>query len=429
MPTRLPRHWKFSGHFESACLACSAGFFSEVVAALAPRAYDAPGLSNQTAYCLPCQPGTSAPEDGAVSTLPNKHKAASLQSGGTYVVLVSSLEALIVAACSAFQIFKVSGRGPVLLFKKDFQITRRVQTSKLRGTYTVGNGSVSCLKCRPGRYKNMSQTRACSNCPRGFITDVEGATACKRCPLASYTTEEGKSACTVCDAGRYGKLEGICSVCPRGTFQDEKKMTECKLCPKDRYNTEFGATAKAQCMPCAIDRTTGNITGSSNISACLCKELEFYQEEEKMSAVASEQLAECTPCPVGARCPIPGSHLADMYAIPHFWQPENLTADFVDCASAFSDRTLAKLAQKRCCPLSANCHRVPRPSNWTTDDQCALGYAGPLCTLARRFAHLAMRHPPRRRLSALALLGGCGICALCIFFRLAQAHYKARRAT
>ena len=250
------------------------------------------------------------------------------------------------------------------------------------GTFATENGSTSCLSCRPGRFKSAgSHILSCLDCPSGFVTETEGQTACTLCELASYTTENGMSACIMCDIGKFGAQEGVCTECPPGTFQDEKKMTTCKLCPMSRYSTEFGATAQAQCTFCALDRTTGNVTGASHISACQCREWDFYEQdpEEAVDATAS-QLPACTACPSGANCPVPGSRLVNLYAKHFFWQPENITANFIDCASAFADRNLAEMAQMRCCPESAECHRVPRSRNWTVDDQCERGYSGPLCT-------------------------------------------------
>ena len=37
-------------------------------------------------------------------------------------------------------------------------------------------------------------------------------------------------------------------------------------------------------------------------------------------------------------------------------------------------------AKLRCCPAEAQCEKVPRTAEWTTDDQCQSGYGGPLCT-------------------------------------------------
>ena len=165
-------------------------------------------------------------------------------------------------------------------------------------------------------------------------------------------------------------------MCAPGTFQDEKRMTSCKKCPEGRYTVEEGAAAQAQCTFCPPDRTTGSVTGASRITSCLCKAQAYFQQDTDVYDESSKQLPDCTVCPKGAECPIDGTRRIHLYARHNFWQPENETTKFIDCASAFTDATLSKIARARCCPPEAHCDRVPRSSNWTTDEQCAVGYSG-----------------------------------------------------
>ena len=177
------------------------------------------------------------------------------------------------------------------------------------GTYTVGNASVSCLKCLPGRFKAAGSAE-CRACPLGFVSEGEGATVCRRCPIGSYTVKTagastgGASACMPCDLGTFGSRFGVCENCSAGTFQDEKRMTACKLCPPSRYSTLKGATSQSECTFCPVDRTTGSVMGANTISACKCKARNFYYDgdddgQQQDQFVVSE-LPACTPCPPGA---------------------------------------------------------------------------------------------------------------------------------
>jgi hypothetical protein len=76
---------------------------------------------------------------------------------------------------------------------------------------------------------------------------------------------------------------------------------------------------------------------------------------------------------------VKGSRISDLYAQNSYWQATNNTHKFYDCGMAFSDKKKAAAARENCCPEDAGCDKVPRPSDWTTDRQCAVGYSGPLC--------------------------------------------------
>ena len=127
-------------------------------------------------------------------------------------------------------------------------------------------------------------------------------------------------------------------------------------------------------MSCSDDRTTGTATSCKSSSACLCKKEEYFQSDDDATL--------CNLCPPGAVCPIDGSYLIHIHAKPGYWMPSNVTEELIDCGNAYSDIRLQILARERCCPSSSSsslCDTVPRKSDWTTDDQCEWGYAGPLC--------------------------------------------------
>ena len=171
-------------------------------------------------------------------------------------------------------------------------------------------------------------------------------------------------------------IAGDCSICESGQYQDAKRALSCNPCPLDTYYEGTKATALSQCVSCSDDRTTGTVTSCKSSTACLCKKEEYFQSDDDATL--------CNLCPPGAVCPIDGSYLMHIHAKPGYWMPSNLTEELIDCGNAFSDIRLQILARERCCPQTSSsssslCDTVPRKSDWTTDDQCEWGFAGPLC--------------------------------------------------
>jgi hypothetical protein len=213
------------------------------------------------------------------------------------------------------------------------------------------------------------------------VSENPGAQECRKCSPGSIAAIPGRSSCTLCDLGEFTARDRNaawhCDACPAGWFQDEKKQLECKACPVNSYHTRTRATSMSECVKCSEERTTGNLSGSTSIVACICRAFLFYEELHYKRDNSSGEPA-CTPCPVGAVCPIDGSELTDLFADTGFFQPQNITSEFIDCASAFADSRLGLKARERCC----NTERcgLPRKEDWSPDSQCMRGYNGPLCT-------------------------------------------------
>ena len=239
------------------------------------------------------------------------------------------------------------------------------------GRTTAVPGATSCDGCDAGTYG--SRPGLCVDCPSGFYQESKANTECVQCAVASLFVNV-RTECFGCDLGRYGSSTappGVCERCPSGKYQDAKGSLQCKSCPQDRYYSDDGATALSQCKVCANDRTTGSVVGSTSSKACVCKKSAYYQDED-----GSE---DCQPCIIGAVCPFDGTTLKDIYAKPGYWLPENVTREVVDCGEAFADIKLKELARKRCCPPeTTNCSGT-RDANWTSNEQCETGFAGPLC--------------------------------------------------
>ena len=227
------------------------------------------------------------------------------------------------------------------------------------------------IECAPGRFGRFGN--GCQLCPNGWARgEKDDATTCLACGLGKATPNgNGSAFCSTCDLGTYGSDWGLCKNCESGKFSDSRGTTVCKDCPISTYSSVVAATTQAQCIACDKNRTS-LVKGANNIESCLCKEKSSYQNDQNL----------CITCPAGATCPKIGSRLFHLYPQAGFWQHKNITDEFIDCGKAFSDIALAKKARLRCCPGSAksgNCSHVPREPKWTIDQQCVLGYAGPLC--------------------------------------------------
>ena len=260
---------------------------------------------------------------------------------------------------------------------------------------------MACLDCPAGTYKGSEKTvlsEDCMMCPDGFISEAPVSQLCSKCQRGTFTTGQGSSMCSPCDLGLYSNASNVCTSCPKGYFQDEKKQLQCKVCPTSRWSSLIGATSLSECSKCPSDRSTGNLSGASSLAHCLCKKHEYYnsagtRQKDNYEQVAMQdkreegeinedrdQIGVCKTCPANAVCPEDGSMLDNLYAEKGAWQPSNLTTEFIDCATAYTDKRFADLARTRCCPVESECWRVPRNSSWTTDHQCQTGYSGPLCT-------------------------------------------------
>ena len=231
----------------------------------------------------------------------------------------------------------------------------------------ASTGAAACLECAPGKFGEN-----CKSCPVGWKRGDEDTELdkCKQCSKG-FTSTEGAKSCDSCLLGMFGKARGKCDACQQGRYKDARDPTPCVKCPSSRYSSKKRATSQAECLPCPADRTTGNKTGASEFKDCLCLDGSKYQHNDTD--------VECSDCPKGAICPVKGSRIFDLYAQNSYWQAMNVTHKFNDCGMAFSDQKKAAAARANCCPDTAGCDKVPRSSDWTTDQQCAVGYSGPLC--------------------------------------------------
>ena len=154
----------------------------------------------------------------------------------------------------------------------------------------------ACGECEAGRFGDK-MAGACSACPNGQFQENKATTECKTCKLGESFVSSSQP-CVDCDMGRFGSKEGECTICPVGKFQDVKKGKEkCQDCPINTYSNEEGKSSSADCSACPEKTTTGDSTGNSNQSACVCEEGYYKVEDFSDSNDNTDSTLFCVVCP------------------------------------------------------------------------------------------------------------------------------------
>ena len=186
---------------------------------------------------------------------------------------------------------------------------------QLGKTTSIEGGATKCEMCDYGKFG--SSKGICSDCPEGQYQDRKGQTECIECNVGeSYVS--AKTSCSGCGLGKKGSSKGKCSACPAGRYQDGRGAKTCIKCERDTYLSEEGKSSKADCQKCSADRSTGTATGNINASFCLCKRIDFYQNNQNI----------CEPCPLGADCSMKdGIVLEELSALPGYWRSTIATVE------------------------------------------------------------------------------------------------------
>jgi hypothetical protein len=379
LPCTPGSYSKQSGMAE--CLKCVAGRYSHVLARTTECTACLKGLyqlEQGSTSCLNCIPGRYQDQSeqvdclscaiGRASSAVARDSDCDVCKEGRYQSEQGGTECL---DCLPGQILATTGGINCTLCTQN-TFARQAKSIKCVpcgvGSYTTEEGAAACIECGAGRYGE-----GCRECPEGWKRSEDDALEnCVQCKLG-MVSKKGSASCDGCDVGKYGSTKGFCSECQPGRYQDGKGLSQCKPCPINTFFDGSGATALRQCEPCPDDRATGAINGSATNATCLCLAEKYYQDDALSVA--------CRPCPNGGVCPKFGSMATDLYAQAGYWQPLKGVPEFLRCADAHTDIKLAQLATERCCPTSANCSKQNgKPElEWTTDNQCMQGYAGPLC--------------------------------------------------
>ena len=322
---------------EIKCSTCNAGTYSKAIGA----------TSKDT--CIDCQPGKKGTEIGASNE----------------------------KACSDC--------GP-----EEYRGVRDDATTCLKcpSGRSSSNGSVVCSVCSAGQYVETS-TDSCIICPKGYVSKNQNSKVCGQCGIGikGENSEAGDTSCSSCDLGMFQTTPGVCQDCTPGQYADGKGQKSCTQCPVDTYLSESGKSSKAECSPCAADRSTGDAIGNIDNSACLCKRTDFYTDTTDDT---NTDEGACVSCPVGADCSAKdGLMLAELTAKPGYWRPSLDSEFFSPCVAGYSTLNAQDLANQRCCPVvvdaTTNVSICVRNSSTTTttfvhtDEQCRYGYSGSLC--------------------------------------------------
>ena len=200
-------------------------------------------------------------------------------------------------------------------------IAEDVQCS--RGYFNTARvGSLQCVACRPGAYKEELGSAECDLCPVGTGNPrphSENASDCKVCQAGTFAsshavgasaclgvpggvqTEPGKTECEPCPAGTAlnetgGHLLANCSACPPGQFSDKPASHVCTPCALGNYTDRLSSTTCLQCSP----GSHANVIGSRNCTLCVAGK---YAEDKGM--------AECDSCKAGKFATASGSNSSD----------------------------------------------------------------------------------------------------------------------
>ena len=201
-------------------------------------------------------------------------------------------------------------------------IAEDVQCS--RGYFNNGTGgSLQCVACRPGAYKEELGSAECDLCPVATgnprphsenasdckvcqagtfaSSHAVGASACLECARGEFQTEPGKTECEPCPAGTAlnetgGHLLANCSACPPGQFSDKPASHVCTPCALGNYTDRLSSTTCLQCSP----GSHANVIGSRNCTLCVAGK---YAEDKGM--------AECDSCKAGKFATASGSNSSD----------------------------------------------------------------------------------------------------------------------
>jgi len=266
----------------TACVNCTAGYYSTAVGATASGVctacaagmYSPDAGASTAAACVNCPSGSFA-------TLPGT-SSCTLCLVGFYGTGAGKLDAASgCSACPPGTFGPSAGAGSI----------DGCQGCPV-GTYSLG-GQSACTACPEGTFSptlNATSLATCLTCPPNTYS-LDGAGACTDCPVGEYSYE-GSSACTACTEAPGNE----CS-CPNGYYADIVKdgSEECFICETGYYcrvSRRFRCTGQmfafggaSECQPCL----PGWICFNGTISPC---PIGTYKASD----------TECLPCPAGYWC-------------------------------------------------------------------------------------------------------------------------------
>ncbi|KAM8927608.1 uncharacterized protein RCH25_007839 [Pelodytes ibericus] len=302
------------------------------------------------------------------------------------------------------------------------------------GQYQPNHGAHYCIPCQPGFYCQEAIAGDPHKCPPHSYCSA-GALFPSPCPNGTFTPEDmsglrEKGECLLCPSGKYcrgGKLQGSCAAghfclagssehTPSGQNFSRSTLNECKwgqmcagICPAGFYCEEGtalpipcpvntlraspGARHKEDCLPCPLGQWCreghpapvpcpaghycSGINQTNPSQAVGPQECPIHTYRNHPGA---ERLGDCTPCPPGYLCRMPGIVTFQDYPCPPgYWCPG--LGDSVPCPAGThrSEQGAASVQDCESCPIG---HYCPDPTLTLEANimgiPCRQGYECPL---------------------------------------------------
>jgi hypothetical protein len=155
------------------------------------------------------------------------------------------------------------------------------------GTYSVIQGSVSCMTCAA----NTNASSGSSVCPCNFGYTGPHGGPCVACDVGKYKNTIGSVACTSCESGKYqpDNATVACLSCPAETFQNATGATVCATCPAG-FKALPGTTVVEDCcglnskaefdksISCFSNPNFAMSCGATGWDSCTASAISVYQD-------------------------------------------------------------------------------------------------------------------------------------------------------
>jgi len=275
--------WQIFGKPSISCSACQLGKYkdtigSEVCTSCAANTYSAQSNATSIETCLDC-PGNSTSvvasmskdfcqcnvgfrhdDEGCTQCLPGTYNprlaqlACSNCTIGTYSLNFGATNNETCASCSSTE-YSPEGSPVCLTCPPNSESpprSGRIQDCGCVVGYTGAYPSL-CVKCAPGKYKNITGNWLCQSCSANSYS-LSGATSLTQC---------------FCNDGFQGAYGPLCVGCAIGKYKSGSgsgsNSSGCTDCPANTYADQEGRTVCTACVP-----TSASVVGSTSVWNCTC---------------------------------------------------------------------------------------------------------------------------------------------------------------
>ena len=135
-------------------------------------------------------------------------------------------------------------------------------------------GSVVCVACPAGKYKDHSGSALCTDCSAGKYSTTIGldSNSCISCP--EFTSSQIASTALLdcsCNAGYTGPNGYSCDACEMGKYKSIVGSDRCISCESGKYGDTYASTSLEACSECPANSATYS-PGSNSLFDCACNE-------------------------------------------------------------------------------------------------------------------------------------------------------------